>query len=48
MMSMFSKHVDPLPPFKKYWEHLFQKKRMVVVASESGANVLQFTKLRKE
>ncbi len=47
-MNMFTKYVDALPPFKEYWEHLFQKKRMVVVASESGAKVLQFTKLRKE
>ncbi len=48
MMNMFQKYVDALPPFKSYWEHLFQKKRMVVVASESGAMVLQFAKLRKE
>jgi hypothetical protein len=48
MMNMLSKYVDALPPFKEYWEHLFQKKRMVVVASESGAKVLQFAKLRKE
>jgi len=47
-MNMFRKYVDALPPFKSYWEHLFQKKRMNVVASESGAMVLQFAKLRKE
>jgi hypothetical protein len=48
MMNMFSKYVDALPPFKEYWEHLFQKKRMIVVASESGTKVLPFAKLRKE
>ncbi len=48
MMNMFSKYVDALPPFKEYWEHLFQKKRMVVVVSESGSKVLQFAELRKE
>jgi hypothetical protein len=48
MMNMFSKYADALPPFKEYWKHFFQKKRMVVVASESGAKVLQFAKLRKE
>ncbi len=48
MMNMFSKYVDALPPFKEYWEHLFQKKRMIVVASESGAKVLQFAELWKE
>jgi hypothetical protein len=48
MMSMFSNYIDMLPPFKKYWDHMFEKKQMVVVASESGAKVLQFTGLRKE
>ena len=48
MMSMFSKYLDMLPPFRKYWDHLFEKKQMVVVASESGAKVLQFAELRKE
>ena len=48
MMNMFRKYVDSLPSFKAYWEHLFQKKRMVVMASESGAKVLQFNELRKE
>ncbi len=48
MMNMFQKYVDALPPFKAYCEHLFQKKRMNVVASESGATVLQFAKFRKE
>ena len=48
MMNMFWKYVDALPPFRSYREHLFQKKRMVIVASESGATVLQFAELRKE
>jgi hypothetical protein len=48
MMSMFSKYVDTLPPFKEYWEHLFEKKKMIVVSSESGARVLQFAELRNE
>jgi hypothetical protein len=48
MMNMFRKYVDGLPPFKAYWDHLFQKKRMMVVASESGVKVLQFNELRKE
>jgi len=48
MMSMFSKYLNTLPPFRKYWDHLFEKKQMVVVASESGAKVLQFAELRKE
>ena len=40
MMSMFSKYLDMLPPFRKYWDHLIEKKQMVVVASESGAKAL--------
>ena len=47
-MNMLWKYADAPPPFRSYWEHLFQKKRMVVVALESGAMVLQFAKLRKE
>ena len=26
MMDMFSEYIAELPPFKKYWEHLFEKK----------------------
>ena len=48
MMGMFSKYVEELPPLKKYLIHLFEKKQMVLVASESGAKVLQFADLRKE
>ena len=33
MMSMFIKYLNTLPPFRKYWDHLFEKKQMVVVAS---------------
>ena len=48
MMNMFIKYVDALPPFKEYWEHLYENKRMRVMAAESGATVLQFAELRKE
>jgi hypothetical protein len=47
MMGMFSKYVEELPPLKEYWIHLFEKKRMVLVAAESGAKVPQFAELRK-
>ncbi len=26
IMNMFGKYVDALPPFKKYWDHLYEKK----------------------
>ena len=48
MMGMFSEYIAELPPFKKYWEHLFEKKQMIVVASDSGAKVLAYADLRKE
>jgi hypothetical protein len=48
MMNMFHKYVYSLPPFMENWGHLFQKMRMVLVASESGAKVLRFNELRKE
>jgi len=47
-MEMFSEYIAELPPFKKYWEHLFEKKQMIVVASDSGAKVLAYADLRKE
>jgi len=48
MMNMFIKYVDALPPFKEYWEHLYENKQMRVMAAESGATVVQFAELRKE
>jgi hypothetical protein len=36
MMNMFLKYVDTITLFKEYWDHLFKKKQMVAVASESG------------
>jgi hypothetical protein len=48
MMNMFLKYIDTITPFKEYWVHLFKKKQMVAIASESGVKVLQFAELRKE
>ena len=48
MMGMFSEYIDKFPPFKKYWEQMFEKKQMIVVASESGAKVLAYADSRKE
>jgi hypothetical protein len=47
-MNMFRKYIDRLPPFKKYWDEMFEKKQMIVLALESGARVLQFKELRKK
>jgi hypothetical protein len=48
MMNMFGKYVNAIPPFKEYWEHLYEKKQMRVIAAESGATVMQFAELWKE
>jgi hypothetical protein len=48
MMSTFSKYLKTIPLFRKYWDHLFEKKQMVIVASETGAKVLQFAESRKK
>ena len=48
MMNMFGKYVTAIPPFKEYWKHLYEKKRMRVIAAESGATVMQFAELRNE
>jgi len=48
IMNVFIKYVDVLPPFKEYWEHSYENKRMRVMVAKSGATVLQFAELRKE
>ena len=40
MMNIFKEYIDELPPFKKYWEFMFNKKQMDVVACKSRAKVL--------
>ena len=48
MMNIFKEYIDELPPFKKYWDFMFNKKQMAVVSRKSGAKVLHLTKLRDE
>ena len=48
MMNIFKEYIDELPPFKKYWDFMFNKKQMAVVARKSGAKVLPLSKLRDE
>ena len=48
MMNIFKEYIDELPPFKEYWNFMFNKKQMAVVARKSGAKVLPLAKLRDE
>jgi len=50
MMNIFEEYRDLLPPFKKYWDFIFEKKRMSVVArcSKDGSKVVHMARLRKE
>ena len=50
MMNIFREYLDELPPFKKYWGIMFEKKMMSVVArsSKDGSKVVHMARLRKE
>ena len=47
MMNIFEEYRDLLPPFKKYWDFIFEKKRMSVVArcSKDGSKVVHMARL---
>ena len=44
MMDIFKVYRDELPPFKEYWDEMFTKKQMPVVARKSGSKVVQLAK----
>ena len=47
MMLVFQGIIDELPPFERYWTHMFQNKSMFSVG-EFQSNSLTFSRLRKE
>ena len=47
MMDVFKIYRDELPPFKEYWDEIFTKKQMSVVARKSGAKIVQFAQIKK-
>ena len=47
MMDIFKIYRDKLPPFKEYWDEMFTKKQMSVVARKSGAKIVQFAEIKK-
>jgi len=48
MMSMFDEYRQKLPPFDDYWELLYKKRLMSVVARHTGARVAYLAQVRKE
>ena len=47
MMGLFVNLHDELPPFGKFWEHSFEKRRMKIV-SQTGTKVVHLALLRDE
>ena len=47
MMDIFKVYRDELPPFKEYWDEMFTKKQMPVVARKSGSKVVQLAEVKK-
>jgi hypothetical protein len=50
MMNIFGEYREELPPFKEYWDAMFEKKKMSVVArsSKDGSKVVHMARLQKE
>eukprot|EP00956_Cyclotella_meneghiniana_P021174 scaffold38171_cov73-Cyclotella_meneghiniana.AAC.1 len=47
MNNIFKKYRDELPPFTEYWDLMFKKKQMKVVARKDGSKVVHYNRLRK-
>ena len=47
MMGFFSEYMEELPPMREYWDIMYQKKQMRVVACKSGTKVVHFSRLCK-
>jgi hypothetical protein len=50
MMNIFSEYLSELSPFREYWEVIFEKKQMSVVARcwKDGVKVVHMARLRTE
>jgi hypothetical protein len=50
MMNIFSEYLSELSPFREYWEVIFEKKQMSVVARcrKDGTKVIHMARLRME
>ena len=48
MMNIFEEYLNELSPFKKYWDFMFNKKQIKLIARKSSAKVASFAMLRDE
>ena len=46
MMNIFEEYRDKLPPFKEYWEMMYQRKQMKVVSRTDGTSVVHYNRIR--
>ena len=47
MIDIFKEYREELPPFQAYWDEMFNKKQMSVVARRSGSKVMQLAEVKK-
>jgi hypothetical protein len=46
MMNIFEEYRNKLPPFKDYWELMYDKKQMKVVCHTDGSSVVHYKRIR--
>ena len=47
MIDIFKEYCEDLPPFQAYWDEMFNKEQMSVVARQSGLKVMQLADFKK-
>ena len=47
MNDIFRKYREELPPFAEYWDLMFKKKQMKVVARKDASKLVHYSRLRK-
>ena len=47
MIDIFKEYREELPPFQAYWDEIFNKKKISVVARRSGSKVVQLAEVKK-
>jgi hypothetical protein len=45
MMNIFEEYRNELPPFKDYWELMYDKKQMKVVCRTDGSSVVHYKRI---
>ena len=47
MNNIFQKYRNELPPFAEYWDMMFKKKQMKVIAKKDGSKVVHIWKIEE-